>query len=49
MQSDVLAVMDRLNLKRTSIVGWSEGAIISLVMAMKRPERVDKVYAFGAI
>jgi alpha-beta hydrolase superfamily lysophospholipase len=37
MQSDVVAVMDTLNLKRASIVGWSDGAIISLVMAMKTP------------
>jgi pimeloyl-ACP methyl ester carboxylesterase len=48
MQSDVVAVMDTLNLKRASIVGWSDGAIISLVMAMKTPERVNKVYASGA-
>jgi pimeloyl-ACP methyl ester carboxylesterase len=48
MRSDVLAVMDTLHLKKASFVGWSDGAIISLMMAMKDPERVNSVYAFGA-
>jgi pimeloyl-ACP methyl ester carboxylesterase len=48
MQSDVVAVMDSLHLKKVSFVGWSDGAIISLIMAMKNPERVNSVYAFGA-
>lgn len=48
MQTDVLAVMDTLHLPKASFVGWSDGAIISLIMAMKNPERVNRVYAFGA-
>jgi pimeloyl-ACP methyl ester carboxylesterase len=48
LQSDVVAVMDTLHLKKVSFVGWSDGAIISLIMAMKNPERVNRVYAFGA-
>jgi pimeloyl-ACP methyl ester carboxylesterase len=48
MQSDVVAVMDALHLRKVSFVGWSDGAIISLIMAMKNPERVNRVYAFGA-
>ncbi|HEX5342171.1 MAG TPA: alpha/beta hydrolase [Duganella sp.] len=48
MESDVIAVMDRLQLRQAAVVGWSDGAIISLIMAMKHPERVSKVYAFGA-
>lgn len=48
MERDVIAVMDALHLQRASFVGWSDGAIISLVAAMKNPERVDRVYAFGA-
>ena len=48
MQSDVVAVMDTLHLKKASFVGWSDGANISLIMAMKNPERVNSVYAFGA-
>src|SRR5258708_20705310 len=48
MQSDVVPVMDTLHLKKASFVGWSDGANISLIMAMKNPERVNSVYAFGA-
>jgi pimeloyl-ACP methyl ester carboxylesterase len=47
METDVLAVMDALKLKKAAVAGWSDGAIIGLVMAMKHPERVSKVYAFG--
>jgi pimeloyl-ACP methyl ester carboxylesterase len=48
MQSDVVAVMDTLHLKKAAFVGWSDGANISLIMALKNPERVNSVYAFGA-
>jgi pimeloyl-ACP methyl ester carboxylesterase len=48
MESDVIAVMDALSIDRTDVVGWSDGAIISLIMAMKHPARVTHVFAFGA-
>lgn len=48
MASDVVAVMDRLAIRRAAVVGWSDGAIIGLVMAMKSPERVSRVFAFAA-
>ncbi len=48
MASDVIAVMDSLNIKRAAIVGWSDGAIIGLVMAIKDPGRVSRVFAFAA-
>jgi len=48
MADDVLAVIDALGLDRTAVVGWSDGAIIGLVLAMHHPDRLTKVYAFGA-
>jgi pimeloyl-ACP methyl ester carboxylesterase len=48
MESDVIAVMDQLGVARTDVVGWSDGAIIGMVMAMKHPGRVGRVFAFGA-
>ena len=48
MESDVIAVMDALSLPHAAVVGWSDGAIIGLVMAMKHPDRVTRVFAFGA-
>ena len=32
MASDVVAVMDALNIRRAVVVGWSDGAIIALVI-----------------
>ncbi len=48
MASDVVAVMDRLSIRKAAVMGWSDGAIIGLVMAMKSPERVSRVFAFAA-
>lgn len=48
MESDVIAVMDALGIDKAAVVGWSDGAIIGLVMAMKNPERLTRLFAFGA-
>jgi pimeloyl-ACP methyl ester carboxylesterase len=48
MASDVLALMDYLNVPKASIVGWSDGAIIGLDIAINHPERVEKLVAYAA-
>lgn len=48
MTDDVVALLDRLQIPRVAIVGWSDGAIIGLDMAMRHPDRVSRVFAFGA-
>jgi pimeloyl-ACP methyl ester carboxylesterase len=40
MASDVLAVMDVLHLGKAAVVGWSDGACIALILAIKAPARV---------
>lgn len=47
MASDVVAVMDHLAIDRAAFVGWSDGACIALVLAMKKPERARGVFFFG--
>ncbi|SMG55675.1 alpha/beta fold hydrolase [Paraburkholderia susongensis] len=47
MASDVLAVMDALRLDKAALVGWSDGACVSLVLASLAPERVAGVFFFG--
>jgi pimeloyl-ACP methyl ester carboxylesterase len=47
MASDVLAVMDTLHLETAAIVGWSDGACVALILAMKAPTRVAGVFFFG--
>jgi pimeloyl-ACP methyl ester carboxylesterase len=48
MASDVVALLDHLKIRKTAIVGWSDGAIIGLDIAMKHPERVSRLFAFAA-
>ena len=48
MASDVLGLMDHLGIKKAAIVGWSDGAIIGLDIAMHHPERVSRLFAFAA-
>jgi pimeloyl-ACP methyl ester carboxylesterase len=47
MASDVLAVMNRLRLERSALVGWSDGACTSLILARQKPERVAGVFFFA--
>ncbi len=44
---DATALLDFLNISSAALAGWSDGAITGLHMAMKRPERVSKLFAFG--
>ncbi|WP_229455342.1 alpha/beta fold hydrolase [Massilia sp. KIM] len=47
MADDVLAVMDSLKLRQADVAGWSDGANIGLIIAMRHPRRVGKVFALG--
>lgn len=48
LAEDVLAVLDHLHLARPAVIGWSDGAIVGLLVAIRAPERLGAVYAFGA-
>jgi len=48
MASDVIALMDQLGIDKASIVGWSDGGIIGLDIAMNWPDRLNKLFAYGA-
>jgi pimeloyl-ACP methyl ester carboxylesterase len=48
MASDVVGLMDFLKIRKAAIVGWSDGAIIGLDIAMRHPERLSNLFAFGA-
>jgi pimeloyl-ACP methyl ester carboxylesterase len=47
MAKDVLAVMDRLQLRQAMVAGWSDGAIVGLELARQEPRRVLRLFAFG--
>jgi pimeloyl-ACP methyl ester carboxylesterase len=48
MASDVVALMDYLKIDKAALVGWSDGAIIGLDIALHHPERLSKLFAFAA-
>jgi pimeloyl-ACP methyl ester carboxylesterase len=47
MGADVMAVMDALELERATLVGWSDGACIALILANRVPARVAGVFFFA--
>ena len=46
--ADTLLVMDELGVSRASIVGYSDGGIVGLLLARDCPERVSAVVSCGA-
>lgn len=47
MASDVLVVLDTLQIKDAAFVGWSDGAVIALILAKQTPARVAGVFYFA--
>jgi pimeloyl-ACP methyl ester carboxylesterase len=48
MASDVIGLMDFLKIRKAAIVGWSDGAIVGMDIALHHPERLEKLFAFAA-
>lgn len=48
MASDVIGLLDHLKIKKVALVGWSDGAILGLDIALHHPERLSKLFAFAA-
>ena len=48
MAKDVVGLLDYLKIRRVALVGWSDGAIIGLDIAMHYPDRLSKLFAFAA-
>ena len=47
MAEDVIAVMNTLQIERAAFVGWSDGAVIALLLADKYPQRAAGVLYFA--
>jgi pimeloyl-ACP methyl ester carboxylesterase len=47
MASDVLAVMEARQIERVGLVGWSDGAVIALMIAEQAPARTAGVFYFA--
>ena len=48
MASDVVGLMDYLHISKAAIVGWSDGGILALDLALHHPDRLTRVFAFAA-
>jgi pimeloyl-ACP methyl ester carboxylesterase len=48
MSQDYLALLDYLEIDKVDLVGWSDGGIIGLDIAMSHPERIDHLFAQAA-
>lgn len=45
---DAVSLLNYLDISRTIVIGWSDGAITALQLAMTRPDRLSGLFAFGA-
>ncbi len=48
MADDYVALLDFLNIDKVDLVGWSDGGIIGLDIAMRYPERLESLFAQAA-
>ncbi|WP_136622421.1 MULTISPECIES: alpha/beta fold hydrolase [Mesorhizobium] len=48
MASDYVALLDYLKIDKTALVGWSDGGIIGIDIALHRPERLTRLFAQAA-
>ncbi|MEO6299985.1 MAG: alpha/beta fold hydrolase [Paracoccaceae bacterium] len=48
MSADYLALLDYLKIEKVDLVGWSDGGIIGLDIAMGHPERLSHLFAQAA-
>jgi pimeloyl-ACP methyl ester carboxylesterase len=48
MADDEAALLDALHIKAAYVLGWSDGGIVALELAMRHPDKVIKLAATGA-
>lgn len=48
MADDLNALLDKLNVKQANVIGWSDGGINGLLLAIHHPDKVKKLAVTGA-
>src|SRR5450432_1225286 len=48
MADDEAALLDSMNIKAAYVIGWSDGGIVALLLAMRHPDKVIKLASTGA-
>ena len=47
MADDVVALLDHLRLKQAAVVGWSDGGVTGLELAIRHRPRISRLYVLG--
>ena len=48
MADDNAAILDQMHIDSAYVIGWSDGGIVALVLAMRHPDKVIKLASTGA-
>jgi pimeloyl-ACP methyl ester carboxylesterase len=48
MTDDLAALLDHLKIKQADVLGWSDGGIEALLLALRHPAKVKKIAVMGA-
>jgi pimeloyl-ACP methyl ester carboxylesterase len=48
MAEDVIGLLDTLHVPRVNLVGWSDGGTVGYDLAIHHPDRIARLFAFGA-
>jgi pimeloyl-ACP methyl ester carboxylesterase len=48
MADDAIALLDTLAIGKADVVGWSDGGILGIDLAIRHPDRVGRIVAFAA-
>ncbi len=49
MSADTIEFIEKLNLGSANIVGWSDGAVVALLVAISRPDLVKRIVSVGGL
>jgi pimeloyl-ACP methyl ester carboxylesterase len=48
MAEDVIALLDHLEVRRSHVMGWSDGGVVGLDLAIHHPDRIGHLVTLGA-
>jgi len=48
MADDVSSLLDKMKIPSAYVIGWSDGGIVAIVMAMRHPQKIIKLASTGA-
>jgi pimeloyl-ACP methyl ester carboxylesterase len=49
LADDIKGVLDYYQIPKAALVGWSDGAVMAWSMLSRFPDRVDRMWAYGAV